>query len=116
VRYDAALSGLAGVTPQPVPDGIVSNFYKYVAFLDADIDRDAFKTTMSERHGVRLSGEVYARPLHTEPVFAELPRGPLPVAEDVCRRHICLPLHSDMTDHEADHVVEAVRSSLEVRA
>jgi dTDP-4-amino-4,6-dideoxygalactose transaminase len=115
-RYDAALSGIDGITPQPVPAGAVTNYYKYVAFLDPGVDRAAFKATMREQHGVGLSGEVYARPLHTEPVFAELPRGPLPVAEDICRRHICLPLHSDMTDNEADYVADAVRSTLEVHA
>jgi dTDP-4-amino-4,6-dideoxygalactose transaminase len=115
-RYDKALAALAGITAQPVPARVVSNYYKYVAFLDPGIDRDSFKATMREQHDVGLSGEVYARPLHTEPVFADLPRAPLPVAEDICRRHICLPLHSDMTDHEADYVVDAVRSTLEFHA
>ena len=30
------------------------------------------------------------------------------MAEDVCARHICLPVYSDMTDAEADHVIAAV--------
>ncbi len=32
----------------------------------------------------------------------------LPVAEDLCARHVCLPVHSDMTDDEAEQVVAAV--------
>ncbi|PZR82149.1 MAG: hypothetical protein DLM65_04480, partial [Candidatus Aeolococcus gillhamiae] len=32
---------------------------------------------------------------------------PLPVAEEVCARHVCLPVHSDMTAEEADYVVES---------
>ena len=58
--------------------------------------------------GPALSGEVYARPLHHEPVFASLVREPLPVAEDVCARQICLPIHSDMTEGEASTVVSAL--------
>ena len=55
---------------------------------------------------MRLAGEVYDLPLHRQPVFAEFAiaqggRGPsLPVAEDLCARHICLPVHSDMTKAE----------------
>jgi dTDP-4-amino-4,6-dideoxygalactose transaminase len=67
------------------------------------------KKALRAEHGVALSGEVYARPLHHEPVFAELPHPPHPGAQAVCRRHICLPLHSDMSDEEADHVVGSVR-------
>ena len=34
------------------------------------------------------------------------------MADDVCARHICLPVHSDMTDAEADYVVESLASVL----
>jgi len=59
-----------------------------------------------------LSGEVYASPLHEQPVFANLHEGSLPVAEDVCRRHVCLPIHSDMTRDEAEYVVASMRAVL----
>ena len=107
-RYTAGLEGVRGITPQPVPPGVDSNHYKYVAFLDDGLDRDTVKAALRADHGVAMSGEVYARPLHAEPVFADLSHPALPGAEDVCRRHVCLPLHSDMTDEEADRVVEAV--------
>ena len=84
------------------------NHYKYIALLDAGIDRDRLKHELREQHGVSLSGEVYAVPLHRQPVFAHLAHGPLPVTEDVCARHICLPVHSDMTDDEAAHVVRSL--------
>ena len=52
---------------------------------------------LAQRHDVRLAGEVYDLPLHLQPVLAEYASGQsLPVAEDICRRHVCLPVHSDM--------------------
>ncbi len=84
-----------------------------MAFLDAGIDRTAVKTAMRERHDVQLSGEVYARPLHREPVFAAMTDGALPVAEDVCARHVCLPVHSDMRDAEVERVVDGLARVLE---
>ncbi|HMF82026.1 MAG TPA: DegT/DnrJ/EryC1/StrS family aminotransferase, partial [Acidimicrobiia bacterium] len=89
-----------------------SNYYKYLAMLDPGIDRRAVKTTLKEQHGVSLSGEVYASPLHEQPVFAGLHRGSVAVAEDVCRRHVCLPIHSDMTRDEAAYVLESLRTVL----
>ncbi|MFI8082293.1 DegT/DnrJ/EryC1/StrS family aminotransferase [Kitasatospora sp. NPDC086009] len=107
-RYDAALAGLDGLRPTVEPVGCRSNYYKYVALLPAGVDRAAFKRAVAEEHGVRLSGEVYDLPLHLQPVLAPYRRGPLPVAEDLCARQICLPVHSDMTEDETDQVIEAV--------
>jgi perosamine synthetase len=111
-RYDKALARQSGCQPLAIPAASVSNFYKYVVLLDPDIDRGEFKRELSERMGVSLSGEVYASPLHRQPIFAELEGNGFPVAEDVCARHICLPVHSDMTDDEADYVIESVASVL----
>jgi len=112
-RYTAGLAELPGLTPVLPPPGAVSNFYKYVALLDDPrLDRDELKAELRQRHRVSLSGEVYELPLHQQPVFAEFAAGPLPEAERVCGRHVCLPVHSDMTDAEADRVVEAVTETV----
>jgi perosamine synthetase len=125
VRYDEVLAGLDGLEPLAEPEGCRGNYYKYIAILPEGADRARFRQQMAEEHGVRLAGEVYDTPLHRQPVFAEFaPAGargsgepggpgsrrspPLPVAEDLCARHICLPVHSDMTGAEVDEVCAAV--------
>jgi perosamine synthetase len=113
VRYDEALGDLSGCRPIPVPPASLSNYYKYVALLDPGIDRPELKRLLVERTGVSLSGEVYASPLHRQPVFSGLSGGSFPVADDVCARHICLPVHSDMSDGEAEYVVESLAWALE---
>jgi perosamine synthetase len=107
-RYDEALAGLDGLQPVREPSGCRSNFYKYVALLPAGADRERFKRELAKRHEVRLAGEVYDLPLHRQPVLAEFAGPALPVAENVCARQICLPVHSDMRDDEIDQVVAAV--------
>ncbi len=95
--------------PLAEPDSCRSNFYKYIAVLDAAIDRTWFKQQVAARYDVRLSGEVYDLPLHKQPVLEQYATGQsLPVAEDVCDRHVCLPVHSDMRDDEVNEVLEAV--------
>ena len=106
--YDDALDDIPALTAVKPPPDCEPNYYKYVATLAPGLDRDALKRVLREEHRVALSGEVYARPLHHEPVFQALATGPLPVAEDVCARHVCLPVHSDMTVEEAEHVTAAL--------
>jgi dTDP-4-amino-4,6-dideoxygalactose transaminase len=111
-HYDAALTGVAGAEPLPVAAGCVSNYYKYPVRLGPGVDRARLKERMARDHGVALSGEVYATPLHREPVFAHLATAALPGADDVCGRHVCLPVHSDMTAAEAEHVVGSLAAVL----
>jgi dTDP-4-amino-4,6-dideoxygalactose transaminase len=107
-RYDEGLHDNALLTPLAVPPQSRSNYYKYVAMLTDGVDRAALKAELAERFGVLLSGEVYETPLHRQPVFAPWAAGALPVAERVCARHICLPVHSDMTEAEVAQVVAAL--------
>ena len=108
-RYDAGLAGIAALRPLTEPAGCRGNFYKYIAILDDGVDRSWFKEQLATRHDVRLSGEVYDLPLHMQPILEEYSLGEsLPVAEDMCSRHVCLPVHSDMRDDEVDEVLAAV--------
>jgi perosamine synthetase len=106
--YNDNLGDMPGITSVRPPVDGVCNYYKYVTLLDRGIDRDAVKRHMVEQSGVSPSGEVYAKPLHHHPVFSSLGRDGLGVAEDVCSRQLCLPLHTDMTMGEAAAVVSAV--------
>ncbi|HZT66616.1 MAG TPA: DegT/DnrJ/EryC1/StrS family aminotransferase [Acidimicrobiales bacterium] len=110
-RYDEALARLEGITVIAEPEGCVSNYYKYIALLPDGADRDQLKKQLRTEHGVSLSGEVYATPLHLQPVLSPYADGPMPVAEDVCARQVCLPVHSDMTDVEVDHVIDSFARS-----
>src|SRR5215831_3486223 len=98
--YTRRLAGACGIEPLRMPDGSRSNFYKYVAMLDRHIDRLALKHTLKERFQVSLSGEVYETPCHQQPVFKDWADGAFPVAEDVCARHVCLPIYPGMTEDE----------------
>jgi perosamine synthetase len=106
--YDKALAGLDGFQPLAEPPGCRSNIYKYIVLLPAGLDRAWLKSELAGRFHVKLSGEVYDLPLHRQPVLAEYAGPPLPVAEELAARHICLPVHSDMTDGEVDEVLTAV--------
>ncbi len=106
--YDEGLRGRRGLRPLAVPAGGSCNFYKYVAVLSERRDRPALKKELRERFSVSLSGEVYETPLHAQPVFKPWATRPLPRAEDLCARHVCLPVFSGMEDADARRVLAAL--------
>lgn len=110
--YDQELAGLRALAPLAVPADGVCNYYKYIAMLAPGIDRKALKTTLKENYGVSLSGEVYEAPLHRQPVFEQLLETPLPHSEDLCARHICLPVFASMSEPQARQVTDALRQVL----
>jgi len=107
--YTEMLEKIQGVTPI-LPQARTS-WYKYIVLLDAKIDRDNLQQSMNEQ-GVNLSGYVYDIPLHQQPIFQDMSDGDFPVAEDICRRHICLPLYYGMTEEEARFVVDTLKEGL----
>lgn len=113
--YDEKLKNLSGISPVKIPSNIKSSYYKYIVYLADDIKRDQIKARLKDEYGVYLTGEVYADPCHSQPVFAKYPNtmvnrsdDKFPEAEYVCERHICLPLYPELTNQEIDYVIESL--------
>ncbi|MDE2291120.1 MAG: DegT/DnrJ/EryC1/StrS aminotransferase family protein [Elusimicrobia bacterium] len=114
-EYQRRLKGVEGLTLLTPPSGSVSNYYKVVGLLDRGLDRASIKKELKEKHAVSLSGEVYDTPLHKQPVFKEYAKGSFPVADDVCARHVCLPVFPGMTDEQIAQVVKGLTEVLASR-
>ena len=109
--YDESLRRGVPGKPLAISNNQFSNYYKYIFLPDRVLDRKTFKKKLKEAYGVCLSGEVYETPLHQQPVFQKWGKGLFPVAEDICARHICLPLFPSMTMEEANHVVTSLKEA-----
>jgi perosamine synthetase len=107
--YDAGLKEFRNLYTVKVPEGGVCNYYKYIAVLKEKRDRKELKALVKERYGVGLAGEVDEEPLHRQPVFEKYLTAPLPISEDLCARHICLPVFSGMDEADAHHVIHALK-------
>ncbi len=113
-RYDAALaSGRYGVRPIAPPADCFANYYKYPVLLPDGTDRAALKQWLRETHGVLCAGEVYEKPLHQHPALAHLAGPDLAGAEDLCARHLCLPMFASMTEEENERVLNALADARE---
>ena len=115
--YDDELKKIDRLTPIKIPSSVKSNYYKYVAMCDDCIDRAELKKELKEKHGVSLSGEVYELPCHLQPIFKDLygfKEGAFPVAEDVCKRQICLPVFATMTEEQAKYVIDSLKEVIKM--
>ena len=118
-RYDEKLRArnIPGIRLIEIPERIQSSYYKYVVYLEAPLQRDPLKDKLKNDYGVSLSGDLYNRPCHSQPLFARHPGAvigqlddPFPETDYVVANHICLPLYYDLTDQQVDDVVDALES------
>ncbi len=111
--YREGLSEFRNLDALPAQSEGVCNYYKFIAVLKEKCDRKALKALLRERYGISLTGEVYEVPLHKQPIFEKYSLNPLPISEDLCARHICLPIFSGMKESDAYHVLEALKEVIE---
>ncbi len=88
------------------------NWYKIIVILPENVDAAGLKSKMKEA-GVSLQGEVYRLPLHQQPIADKLGMvGSYPNADEVCKRHICLPIYEELTMEQAEYVIMQLKNNL----
>ncbi|MFX0195745.1 MAG: DegT/DnrJ/EryC1/StrS family aminotransferase [Candidatus Hodarchaeota archaeon] len=111
--YDEGLRSIPKIKSLELHPGCESNYYKYIALLEDGFDRAKLKKILREKFDVYLSGEVYETPCHLQPIFREATKeGEFPKAEDICGRHVCLPIYATMTKNEAYYVLESLENAI----
>lgn len=91
-------------------------WHQFTVLLPPSADRDAFTAALAS-DGVG-SGSYYPRLVHDYDVYRSHPRvvvEPTPVAEDVARRCVSLPVHPGVSSSDLDVIADAVRRALGAR-
>ncbi|MBN8999619.1 MAG: DegT/DnrJ/EryC1/StrS aminotransferase family protein, partial [Rhizobiales bacterium] len=99
--YDAAFAGRVGVQKRPA--GHRSANALYTIRLEG---RDRLKTEL-DASGIG-NALFYRVALHQHPAFAEMPKRPLSVSEELAATVISLPMNPDLTDDEVERVISVV--------
>jgi dTDP-4-amino-4,6-dideoxygalactose transaminase len=102
-RYLAAFAGLPMLLPLAPP---APASHAWHAFVVRTPRRDAMAAALRE-HAVE-SRVYYPVPLHRQEVFRSLDEPALPVAEDICRTALALPIFPVMTDAQQELVIAQV--------
>jgi dTDP-4-amino-4,6-dideoxygalactose transaminase len=108
-RYRESLGGVLRF-PDLGPRDILSG-HKAIAFSGKEISREQWRSCAAAG-GVSLARDVYAIPLHRQPVFASYAVAGDTFAETdhFCDTHQCLPLWTAMTDAEVARVIDVIGS------
>lgn len=107
-RYEKNLADVAGLRLLNVQPH--STFVPFRFFVLTE-HREAITAALCAA-GVQTRTFFY--PLHLQPALARYARGPLPVAESLYARGICLPVHGGLTEADIDEVSETIRDTLAV--
>lgn len=113
--YSRLLRGVENVRLLRVPANIRHSYYKFPVILSESVDKYLLVKILQERYGIE-TGSIYDPPCHLQPVYQNrfgYRPGSFPVAENVLKRTICLPIYVQMTDSEITYVVESLQSCLE---
>jgi len=89
------------VLKQTDPEDSYCGYYKCIVKTQKSV-ADIYHITKKE--GISLTGEVYSRPLHRQPVFYCDDK--FPNADFAAANHICPPLYPELSEDEAGFVCE----------
>lgn len=113
-RYREGLTGISGLRLLAAADDVDRNYAYFPVFVDPEfpLDRDALYEYL-KTFGVMARRYFY--PLISEfPSYRGLPSAApdhLPVATEVSRRVLCLPIHPNLDDADQDVVIAAIRAA-----
>lgn len=112
--YNKELEKCKYIKPFQIPNGVISSYYKYIAWIDDSMNREALQYVLRESYNINLSGLVYKVPCHLQPVFKDIvkPHSYFEEAEYFCNRHICIPISSAMSKEEATYVIDSLKKVL----
>ena len=111
-KYTEKLVKLKNIKTIKATSNVVHSYYKFPVILP--FDTTELQKTLKEKYEIETSF-LYYPPIHLQPVYQEhfeYKPSMLPVAEDILKRMICLPMFVGITDGQIDYVVESLTKEI----
>ena len=90
----------------------ISGWYKMIVVLPLNVEIEQVQQFLEQR-GIKLPGKVYQYPLHKQPIAKQLKlEGYYPNAEDICKRHIALPIYPSLEESNVYKIVDCLKQSI----
>lgn len=108
--YDVAFGNLPWLQIPVRQSNSTHVFHQYTLKLRPYIDREALRKYLSEK-GIP-SMVYYPFALHLQQAFKteEFGEGDFPISEELCSRVLSLPIHTEMTQEQLDHIIYTIES------
>lgn len=102
--YDAAFADLPGIRVPARRPGSTHVFHQYTLTLRDEAMREAMKQYLAEHQVPTMI--YYPTPLHRQKAYYNPVS--LPLSEDLCRRVLSLPVHTEMDPDQLQYITETV--------
>ncbi len=105
--YDATLGRIDGLEIPRRTGQSTHVFHQYTLKVPTT-ERDNLRTYL-QQHGIP-SMVYYPSPLHHQKAYAAIGRvaGDLPITQDLCKRVLSLPIHTELTDEQLGYITDTV--------
>ncbi len=108
-RYDAIIDAIDGVQRPAVAEGLEPAWHLYTCRLELEkfgVDRDTFCAAL-KAEGVPTAVH-YPRATPRQPAFDAIKPDYPPVSDALAQRVLCIPMHHNLSDEQADKIGEAI--------
>jgi perosamine synthetase len=107
--YDAAIRDLPDSRPFPAPGRADSSCWLSGVLAPTEAAAERLRGALAAR-GVET--RFFWKPIHLQRPYADAPRTPQPVAEDIWRRIVCLPSSSALSAEDLATTIDGLRAGL----
>jgi perosamine synthetase len=108
--YEEGLKNTDNLSTFKTPANIRHSYYKYPIRISENVDRNNVALTMKSEYGIDI-GSIYYPPCHLHPWYQKnfgTREGDFPVAENVLKKVLCLPMHVGISKETAQYVIDAL--------
>lgn len=109
-KYTESLAELPISVPDTAVENRRSSWHQYAVLCN---EKEKLIQYLAENE--IGAGTFYPVPLHLQRAFKSLKysEGYLPVAEDICKKSVCLPIFPELTEDEQDFVIDIIKKFFE---
>jgi perosamine synthetase len=108
--YNLLLKEIDGVTLLPDSDLSYSSYWNYYFVLNREIDRDKLSNYLHE-NGIENANAYYPA-CHQHEIYKDYVLNDYPVADDILKRHLSLPMYYELGENGIDEIVNFVRMGI----
>ena len=109
--YSLGLRDIDGISILPSSEFSYSSYWNYYFILDKSIDRDKLSNYLHE-NGIENANAYYPA-CHQHEIYKDYVLDDYPIANDILKRHLSLPMYYELEDGDVDVIINFVKKGVE---
>tara|TARA_B100001564_G_scaffold235510_1_gene199049 strand:+ start:406 stop:1578 length:1173 start_codon:yes stop_codon:yes gene_type:complete len=108
--YSFGLKDVDGISILPSSDFSYSSYWNYYFILDKSIDRDKLSNYL-HKNGIENANAYYPA-CHQHEIYKDYVLSDYPIANDILKRHLSLPMYYELEDDGIDVIIDFVKKGV----